>query len=174
MYFAAFSFWTTGLTAIIVTMLNPPGPNFRVTDAQNKDNLTPSRFFQLIRTTFQTKNSLETRPDERVPKETAEMEVLNPVTGDAVKLPEKCPDSPAKATACLCPDNEADFNRTLAEDDLADLNQTPLEKAVLYGNLIVILGVAVGFYVYFSINPFTAQEIQDLQSAALRNISRQL
>ena len=47
---------------------------------------------------------------------------------------------------------------------ISHLEQTPFEKAVLYINLVIILIGAVVLYAYFSINPFTSEEIFDIRS----------
>ena len=57
---------------------------------------------------------------------------------------------------------------------IASLTQTTRDKILLYANLFIILTGAIGFYVYFSINPFSEKEILGLQSEVLRNISRSL
>ena len=47
---------------------------------------------------------------------------------------------------------------------ISHLEQTPFEKAVLYINLVIILIGAVFLYAYFSINPFTSEEIFHIRS----------
>merc|ERR1712142_769324 len=66
MYFAAFSFWMTGLSAFVVSLCYPADPSFR-----------------LIRTTIRSKHSREQRPDEAMKKagtDVAELEKLNPIS----------------------------------------------------------------------------------------------
>ena len=51
-------------------------------------------------------------------------------------------------------------------DNIAHLEQTTTEKGVLYTNLVLILIGAIVLYVYFSINPFTQEEIDHLRRNA--------
>lgn len=46
------------------------------------------------------------------------------------------------------------------------LAQTTTQKVILYLNLILIFGVAIAMYTYFSINPFTTEEINLLRQEA--------
>ena len=52
-------------------------------------------------------------------------------------------------------------------DEIANLEQTKWQKAILYTNLFIILSGALGFYVYFSINPFTMEQIHNIQQEVL-------
>ena len=54
---------------------------------------------------------------------------------------------------------------------IESLSQSTRDKIVLYINLVIIVAGALGFYVYFSINPFTEEEISRLQKLAMKNIS---
>ena len=47
---------------------------------------------------------------------------------------------------------------------ISHLEQTTLEKLVLYTNLGIILAGAVALYAYFSINPFTSEDIFRIRS----------
>ena len=47
---------------------------------------------------------------------------------------------------------------------ISHLEQPFWEKTILYINLVIILLGAIGLYVYFSINPFTSEEIVNLRS----------
>ena len=47
---------------------------------------------------------------------------------------------------------------------ISHLEQTTCEKIVLYINLAIILTGAIVLYAYFSINPFTSEEIANLRS----------
>ena len=57
---------------------------------------------------------------------------------------------------------------------IESLTQTTRDKILLYANLFIILTGAIGFYIYFSINPFSEKEILILQSEVLKNISTSL
>ena len=54
---------------------------------------------------------------------------------------------------------------------LSTLQQSPLQKVVLYTNLVIILGLAVFLYVYFSINPFSPEQLAMFRSEALNKTS---
>ena len=51
-------------------------------------------------------------------------------------------------------------------DEIAHLEQNTYEKTFLYSNLVLILAGAIILYVYFSINPFTQEEIEELRQRA--------
>jgi hypothetical protein len=51
-------------------------------------------------------------------------------------------------------------------DDIANLKQETWKKVILYINLAIILAGAFALYVFFSINPFTLEEIEALRAAA--------
>ena len=55
---------------------------------------------------------------------------------------------------------------------IESLRQSTRDRIILYINLIIIVSGAIGFYVYFSINPFSPDEIEKLQEAVLKNISK--
>jgi len=57
---------------------------------------------------------------------------------------------------------------------IESLRQSTRDKVILYINLFIILSGAIGFYVYFSINPFLPEEIEDFQQEALKNLSKTL
>jgi hypothetical protein len=75
MYFAAFLFWITGIFSAVVSLLTPPGEDFRI-----------------VRTTFMTRKSKDYRPDddERVekeveqPKDDFELEALHKDTNKPI------------------------------------------------------------------------------------------
>ena len=43
---------------------------------------------------------------------------------------------------------------------------------LLYANLVIIVAAAIGLYVYFSINPFSEEEITKLQDIVLKNVNQ--
>ena len=51
-------------------------------------------------------------------------------------------------------------------DEIAHLEQSTWQKSFLYSNLILILIGAVFLYSYFSINPFTEEQIDTLGKQA--------
>ena len=57
-----------------------------------------------------------------------------------------------------------DQNEDVITGKIPHLDQTIAEKAVLYLNLGIICTGAIVLYVYFSINPFTSEEIANLRS----------
>ena len=76
----------------------------------------------------------------------------------------------SKCIDCLCPagsDDGSEAPEVEEDSNLADLSQTTLQKTVLWLNLGVIVIVAVGLYAYFSINPFTREQVDQLQSQVL-------
>ena len=62
-------------------------------------------------------------------------------------------------------------HRDLAEhlDAITNLEQSRAQRTILLANLAVILAGALLLYVCFSINPFTADEIDELRERALEN-----
>ena len=57
---------------------------------------------------------------------------------------------------------------------IESLRQSTRDKIILYINLLIIVTGSIGLYVYFSINPFSQEEILNLQKEVLKNISRSL
>ncbi len=53
---------------------------------------------------------------------------------------------------------------------LTSLEQSTWQKAVLYLNLIIIIGVAIFFYSYFCFSPFTKEEIDNFRIQAFDRI----
>ena len=49
--------------------------------------------------------------------------------------------------------------------------QSTWEKVVLNLNLVLVMCLAIGFYVYFCINPFTEDEIEEMQRMAYLRVS---
>ena len=68
-----------------------------------------------------------------------------------------------KSTDCI-DKNSWEVQQQNELERISHLEQTSFEKAVLYINLVIILIGAVFLYAYFSINPFTSEEIFDIQS----------
>lgn len=172
MYFAAFSFWMTGLAALVISLIFPADPSFR-----------------LIRTTIRSKNSQEQRPDEAMKKasDMAELERLNmiptsdedmfKITKGVCEVSSSHKSISSRCLKCICPEDEAQSQSQQDEEpsdgdtSLADLSQTLFQKVILYTNLVLIVSGAVVFYVLLSINPFTMEEIQEIQAGILRNLT---
>jgi len=157
----------------------------------------PDPCYRLIRTTIQTKGSHELRPDEvkeviggpRFHGE-EEMRKLNPSPQhDAVAAADSDllhgrdyatggqdgtrGGVTSKCIDCLCPGDDDISEGSEGPEtggdgqNLADLNQTTFQKTILRLNLGVILLAAIGLYTYFSINPFTIEQIDQLREAVL-------
>jgi uncharacterized membrane protein len=60
--------------------------------------------------------------------------------------------------------NSWEVQQQIDLERISHLEQTFWEKIVLYINLVIILLGAIGLYVYFSINPFTSEDIVNLRS----------
>lgn len=60
------------------------------------------------------------------------------------------------------------MNEHIAE--LTNLHQEKWENYLLNFMLVVILLVMMGLYIYFSINPFTQEEVHDIQRARLHEL----
>lgn len=60
------------------------------------------------------------------------------------------------------------MNEHLAE--LTNLHQETWEKYLLNSMLVVILVAAVALFVYFSISPFTEEEVRDIQRRKLEEL----
>lgn len=60
------------------------------------------------------------------------------------------------------------MNEHLAE--LTNLHQETWEKYLLNSMLVIILLIAVACFVYFSINPYTVEEVRDIQRKKLEEL----
>ena len=54
-------------------------------------------------------------------------------------------------------------------ESVSSLHRSRTQKAILYANLAVILGLAVFMYAYFCVSPFTAEEIDAFRERAMEN-----
>ena len=54
---------------------------------------------------------------------------------------------------------------------LSTLQQSTFQRVILYTNLAIILSLAVFLYVFFSINPFSAEELGQFRSEAINKTS---
>ena len=56
---------------------------------------------------------------------------------------------------------------------LSTLQQSTFQRVILYTNLAIILTLAVFLYVFFSINPFSAEELSQFRSEAINKTNLQ-
>ena len=54
---------------------------------------------------------------------------------------------------------------------LSTLQQSTFQRVILHTNLVIILSLAVFLYVFFSINPFSAEELGQFRSEAINKTS---
>jgi len=178
MYFAAVLFFSTGLVTIIVSLFTPPTEAYR-----------------LARTTFATRFDETVREDEEkdflgtelmdIKKETknGHGEVCTNGDGDHDEGTDIMVESGIQKGLCqrlfswaVLGEEQVEGNSKKHHQELEDhieelthLTQTHKQKAILYTNLIIITGVAVWFYIYFSFNPFTEDRIQEFKQIARNN-----
>ncbi|XP_023338850.1 sodium/myo-inositol cotransporter [Eurytemora carolleeae] len=175
MYFAAGLFISTAIVTVAVSLATPPCPA----------NM-------LIRTTFKTRKSKEVREDE----DEDEDKKMTEEDDEGIRL--KMLKDPLD---CDNDDEADDENDVRIEEgvgqklldwlrgverkdgekhhqnlkshieELAHLPQTILQKSILYCNLVIIVGIAFFFYIYFSINPFNEAELQVFKEIALNSTS---
>jgi len=58
--------------------------------------------------------------------------------------------------------------------ELSTLSQSTTQKVILYTNLVIIVSLALFLYIYFSINPFTSQEIYNLRQISLNKTTTEI
>ncbi|KAG0721960.1 Sodium/myo-inositol cotransporter [Chionoecetes opilio] len=167
MYFATFLFWTTIAVVVAVTLMTPRAEDWR-----------------LIRTTFFTRLDRHDRKDD--------MELLDKVEGEL--LPNSSRDQDNKIPVQGCQESRPRhpwyrriYNWLLGFDDsveaqqqnlamnehiaqLGHLHQEKWENNLLNVMLVVILMVMVSLYTYFSINPYTEEEVFAIQRAKLHEL----
>ncbi|KAG7169194.1 Sodium/glucose cotransporter 1-like 2 [Homarus americanus] len=161
MYFATFLFWLTVLIAFIVSMITKPPPSW-----------------MLIRTTFFTRYDQTDREDDIELREKAQNELLQDRSQD--------PDNHEEVQCKLSwyvraynwllgfDDSEKAQQQALAMNEhiahLTILHQEPWENNLLNALLVVIIIIALVFYTFFSINPFTIEEVHDIQHNKLHKL----
>lgn len=161
MYFATLMFWGTCLVSVIVTFITEPPEEWR-----------------LIRTTYFTRLDHRDREDDMEMKERVNnelLEVAHTVDEASVDGDHHVPWY-KKAYYCICgfdvskdaEEQAVAMNEHLAE--LTNLHQETWEKYLLNSMLVVILVAAVALFVYFSISPFTEEEVRDIQRRKLEEL----
>jgi len=170
MYFAAGLFITTGLVTIVVSLCTDP-----------------PREYNIVRTTFMTRHDQRVRKDEL--EEVYGVE-LDPLTGNGssngLVSPQHNPSDDESPTSNCClrflnwvlgvesDAEDAEKNqKAMAEhlQQLSTLQQSTFQRVILYTNLAIILSLAVFLYVFFSINPFSAEELGQFRSEAINKTS---
>jgi len=159
MYFAAGLFFTTGVVVVIVSLLTQP-----------------PRDYMLVRTTFQTRKDQRVRKDEYENLPGAELDPLHE-NGRAVAVEVSVPDTPGCCTRmanCVLGwegDSvvEEKNHQEMAEhvQNLSTLAQTTGQKVILYTNLLIIISLAIFLYIFFSINPFSVEELDHFREVSL-------
>jgi len=176
MYFAAFLFFTTGLVATIVSLCT-----------------SPTEAYRLARTTFATRFDETIREDEE--KEFLGTEMMDVKKdgknghkedytngdGDHENCSDVLVESGIQKGLCQRLYSWAILGEEQVEGDskkhhqeledhiqeLTHLTQSAKQKGILYTNLLIITGVAIWFYVYFSFNPFTPEDIEEFRQTAM-------
>ena len=64
-------------------------------------------------------------------------------------------------------------NKEMAEhmQTLSTLHQSTGQKVILYTNLVIIITLALFLYIFFSINPFSPEELLQFKSEAINKTS---
>ena len=78
-----------------------------------------------------------------------------------------CGFSPASATDLDAADDAAETAAESRLDAISNLEQSPVQRAILYVNLVIVISLALGAYVYFTISPFSVAEIDALRTEKL-------
>ncbi|MPC42544.1 Sodium/glucose cotransporter 4 [Portunus trituberculatus] len=167
MYFATFLFWVTITVVVVVTLVTPPDEDWR-----------------LIRTTFFTRLDRHERKDD--------VELLNRARAELLLSSPNTPENKYIEHGCQEPEHKIPwyrrfYNWLLGFDDsdkaqqqivemnehiaqLTNLQQEKWENYLLNIMLVVILLVMMGLYIYFSINPFTQEQVHDIQREKLHKL----
>jgi len=164
MYFAAGLFVTTGVVTLIVSLCT-----------------APPRDYMVLRTTFWTRFDQRVRKDELEEVYGTELDPLNKNEVDSSK---EAQDDEQAASCCARFTNwligiEADkrdvekHNKEMAEhmQTLSTLHQSTGQKVILYTNLVIIITLALFLYIFFSINPFSPEELLQFKSEAINKTS---
>ncbi|XP_063604901.1 sodium/mannose cotransporter SLC5A10-like isoform X2 [Penaeus indicus] len=161
MYFATLMFWGTCFVSVIVTFITEPPEEWR-----------------LIRTTYFTRFDHRDREDDMEMKQRVNNELLE--VAHTIEEASVDGDHPQpwykKAYYCICgfdvskdaEEQAVAMNEHLAE--LTNLHQETWEKRLLNSMLVSILIIAAACFVYFSINPFTEEEVHDIQQKKLEEL----
>jgi len=160
MYFAAGLFLASGLVGVLVSL-----------------STQPPRDYMLVRTTFQTRRDPRPRKDE---PEAGGGE-LQPLAGQAEEKAGSVVVVEAESGAARLVNwvlgikaggQEADREKMENHvQNLSTLQQSTSQQVILYINLVIIVSLAIFFYVWFSISPFTAEQIKQFQLVSLNKTS---
>lgn len=82
-----------------------------------------------------------------------------------------CGFSPASATDPDAPD-EAETAAESRLDAISNLEQSRGQKVILYVNLAIVISLALGAYVYFTISPFSVAEIDAFRAEKMAEMAR--
>ncbi|CAG0895970.1 unnamed protein product [Darwinula stevensoni] len=155
MYFAMILFWSTIIVAIVVSLLTDPLESHRV-----------------VRTVYVHRFDKERRPDdgerpEHIPEEEFHITELQNTAERQDELDSKVEKEPRAAWKKLAKrlynwfmgfEEGVSARHHLEEleahlQKITSLHQTFFEKVILNANLILISGVCIGLFIYFSIDP---------------------
>ncbi|KAK8741292.1 hypothetical protein OTU49_002601, partial [Cherax quadricarinatus] len=161
MYFATLLIWVTAIVAVVVSIITEPPESWR-----------------LIRTTFFTRYDRTERHDDLELKEKARNELLLDQPQDTV-----APDNLHYMTPwylrffnwLLGFDNsEKAQQQAIAMNEhitqLTNLHQERWESYLLNFMLVIILILTLVLYTFFSINPFTTEEVYEIQREKLHQL----
>ncbi|XP_045592204.1 sodium/mannose cotransporter SLC5A10 [Procambarus clarkii] len=161
MYFATLLFWLTVVISIIISMITKPPESWRV-----------------IRTTFITRHDLAEREDEMELKEKARNGLLHDKPQDIDDDDEQQDGIPwyrqffnwllGFDNSEKAQQQEVAMNEHIAQ--LTNLHQENWENYLLNIMLVAIIILTLVFYTYFSINPFTTEEIYEIQRNKLHEL----
>ncbi|XP_071537324.1 sodium/glucose cotransporter 4-like [Panulirus ornatus] len=161
MYFAVFLFYVFVIIAFIVTMITKPPESWR-----------------LIRTTFFTRYDQHNREDDVEIKERCQNELLQDTLQDPEDHEINQKNVPWYSRICKWlfgfDDSEKAQKQAQAMNEhiaqLTNLHQEPWERYLLNIMLIVIIIISLVLYTFFSINPFTIEEVHSIQQKKLHEL----
>jgi len=169
MYFAAGLFITTGVVTVVVSLCTDP-----------------PRDYNIVRTTFMTRHDQRVRKDEHEEVYGVELDPLTSTVTNMGPVENPSEDSSQSSNCCLRllnwilgvetdVEDAAKNHKAMAEHlaQLSTLQQSSMQKVVLYTNLVIILSLAVFLYIFFSINPFSAEELSQFRIEAINKTSLQ-
>ena len=184
MYFAAGLFLSTGLVTVVISLCT-----------------APPRDYYIVRTTFKTRHDQRVRKDEhevRIPhsqtlvscQEVYGVE-LDPLTSNGTNnllvSSQQNPPDEESSNCCIrflnwilgveTDAEDAEKNhKAMAEhlQQLSTLQQSTFQRVILYSNLAIILSLAVFLYVFFSINPFSDEQLDQFRNEAINKTSLQV
>ncbi|XP_076036387.1 sodium/glucose cotransporter 4-like [Oratosquilla oratoria] len=160
MYFALLLFWLTVLISVIISFITNPPDKWR-----------------LIRTTFQTRFSRLEREDDLELKDRMQID-LNPYVVENADIVYEEPGKPwySRVWKFILGYDDTEKAKQQAEAmnehivQLTNLEQGQFSKRILNSLLVLIVLIAIILYVIFTINPFTLEEIRDMQRTRLEEL----